>query len=202
MGGVARSSYRYGLDTEAPTDPLDLAGPGPERVRHQLRWHAGADLGLLVVRVALGVIFLGHGAQQMFGSFGGPGLDGFGTFLAGNGFQQPAMLAGLTAVVELVGGVLVVIGLLTPLAAAGLLAVMIDAISLKLGGGMFGTRGGGGYELEFALAAMAAALTLTGAGRIALDRLLPFVRRPLASGVPCLVLGVGASVAVLLLLHR
>ncbi|MBO0876118.1 MAG: DoxX family protein [Pseudonocardia sp.] len=202
MGRPVRSSYRYELDPEPPTEVLDLSGTSSGRARHSLRWHPGADLGLLVVRVVLGVIFLGHGAQKMFGSFGGPGLGGFGTFLAGNGYQQAPMLAGLTAVTELVGGALVLIGLLTPLAAAGLLAVMINVMCLKFGGGLFGTRGGAGYELELALAGMAATLILAGAGRLALDRLIPLFRRPLMSGVPCLLIAVGAAVAVRLLMHR
>ncbi|WP_084211231.1 DoxX family protein [Pseudonocardia acaciae] len=200
MGRPVRSSYQYGLDPEPPTEVLDIPG-GSGRAKHPLRWHTGADLGLLVVRLVLGVIFMGHGAQKMFGSFGGPGLGGFDAFLAGNGYQQTSMLATVTAATELVGGAFVLIGLLTPLAAAGLLAIMINAIWLKLGAGLFGTRGGPGYELELALAGMATALTLAGAGRIALDRILPGFRRPLVSGLPCLVLGVGAAVAVRLLLH-
>jgi putative oxidoreductase len=201
MGAMSRSGYRYGLDSEPPTDVLDIPDASSGRAKRPLRWHPGADLGLLVVRVVLGVIFLGHGAQKMFGSFGGPGLGGFGTFLAGNGYQQAPMLAGLTAVTELVGGALVLIGLLTPLAAAGLLGVMINVMWLKFGGGLFGTRGGAGYELELALAAMATTLILAGSGRIALDRVIPVFRRPLMSGVPCLLIAIGAAVAVHSLLH-
>ncbi|WP_051341337.1 DoxX family protein [Pseudonocardia spinosispora] len=187
----------YDADPEEPTVTMDKPG----RVAHQVRWHSGADLGLLVLRVVLGVIFIGHGAQKMFGVFGGPGISGAAAFLATNGFQQSSLLAGLTAVTELGGGAMLVLGAFTPLAAAGLLAIMINAIWLKLPGGFFLAPEGRGYEFELVLAGAATAVVLTGAGRLALDRVLPLFRRSAAIGFPCLVLGVGAAVAARLLLH-
>lgn len=176
------------------------SGSGSARARPAVRWHVGADLGLLVLRVVLGMIFLGHGAQKVFGVFGGSGVGGLAEFLAANGFRQASLLAALIAVIELAGGAMVLLGLGTQLAAAGLLALMINAVWLKLDGGLLGGRGEG-YELELALAGMAAAVVLIGAGRIALDRAIPMFRRPLIGSVPCLLVGVGAAVLVRVLLH-
>lgn len=200
MAWASERGHRYGAydaDLEEPTVTMDKPG----RVAHQVRWHAGADLGLVALRVVLGVIFIGHGAQKMFGVFGGPGISGAAAFLEANGFQQSSLLAGLTAVTELGGGAMLVLGAFTPLAAAGLLAIMINAVWLKLSGGFFLGPDNRGYEFELLLAAAAAALVFTGAGRLALDRVLPLFRRSAAIGFPCLVIGVAAALAVRLLLH-
>jgi putative oxidoreductase len=200
MGSVSRSGYRYGPRADEPTTVLDSSEAGSAPARAPVRWHVGADLGLLVLRVTLGVIFIGHGAQKVFGVFGGSGIGGLTEFLASNGFGQPSLLAGLIAVIELAGGSMVLLGLGTQLAAAGLLAMMINAVWLKLGGGLLGSRGDG-YELEFALAGIAAAVVLIGPGRIAVDRAIPLFRRPLISGVSCLLVGVGAAILVRGTLH-
>jgi putative oxidoreductase len=91
--------------------------------------------------------------------------------------------------------------LFTQASAAALLAVIINAVLLKLGTGFFIRPNGAGYELEFVLAGLTAAVVLTGAGRIALDRMFPLFTRPQVTGVPCLVLGVAVGVAVRILAH-
>jgi putative oxidoreductase len=65
---------------------------------------------------------------------------------------------------------------------------------LKWGSGFFVRPNGAGFELEFVLAGMAAAVVLTGGGRLALDRMFPLFCRPQVTGLPCLVLGVGAAI--------
>ncbi|MDT7564129.1 MAG: putative oxidoreductase [Pseudonocardiales bacterium] len=180
---------------EAPPTAIEAEGGRPRHpLRHPLRWHHGADLGLLILRLVLAAAFIGHGAQVMFGAFGGPGLAGFGQFLSVQGFGQSSLLAGLTAITEIGGGILVLFGLFTPVAAAGLLAVVINAVWLKWGSGFFVRPNGAGFELEFVLAGMAAAVVLTGGGRLALDRMFPLFCRPQVTGLPCLVLGVGAAI--------
>jgi len=111
-----------------------------------------SDAGLLVLRLVLAVSFIGHGAQK-FGAFGGTGIDVFaaGT-LTGYGFRFPLVLAYINGLTELAGGILVAVGLLTPLAATGLMAVMIDSTLLKFGNGFFFTNPGG-YEIDVALGA-------------------------------------------------
>ncbi|HEY0641421.1 MAG TPA: DoxX family protein [Pseudonocardiaceae bacterium] len=169
-------------------------GDGTVVERPRPAWNSGADLGLLLMRVVLGGIFIAHGGQKVFGWFGGPGLDGFAEDLAGMGFTQTDVLAAVTGFTELVGGSLVVLGLFTPLAAAGLLGVMVNAVWVKWNAGLFAADGG--FELELALGAMAAALVLAGPGRAALDNGRAWFRHPVVSGLLCLVIGVAAALAI------
>ncbi|MQA14154.1 MAG: DoxX family membrane protein [Pseudonocardiaceae bacterium] len=163
-------------------------------------WNSGADLGLLVLRLVLGGTFVAHGCQKLFGLFGGPGVGGFADVLAGYGYRATEALAWVTGATELVGGALVVLGLFTPLAAAGLLGIMVNAIALKWGNGFFAAPGGG-FELELALAAMSAALVLGGPGRAALDKGRSWFRHPVATGWICLLIGIGVGLLFFLLLR-
>ena len=173
-------------------EEAEAAPPAP-------RWHAGTDLGLLSLRLVLGAVFIGHGVRKLAMGFGEQGLGAFTAVLAGNGFHQPTVLAWLDAVTELAGGVLVLLGAATPLAAAVLLSLMLDAIWIRMTG-QLPPDGGRGLELALVLAGAAAALVLTGGGRLAMDRRPRFFRRPSAA-LPCLLVGIGLAVAVRLLLH-
>lgn len=175
--GRARSDWAF----DAPTDEFE---PVPGRVRHPPRWHAGADLGLLVLRLVLACALLGHGMRALSGT-GGGGLTGFTGGMS---------LARLTGVVDLVGGALVLLGLCTPVAAAVLLGMLVDLVWARLGTGFFPRPDGGGFEPEFLLAGLSATLVLTGAGRLALDRRLPRFTRPHRTALPCLLLGVAVAV--------
>lgn len=170
-----------------------------DRESKRLAWNAGTDLGLLVLRLVLGGLFAAHGAQKLFGAFGGPGTDGFARALSGMGFQQSETLALVTGGTELGAGALLVLGLFTPLAAAGVLGVMVNAILLNFGKGFF--AGEGGIEFEVVLAALAFGLMFTGPGRVALDNGRAWFRRPLLSGFIALLIAAGASAAVFLLLR-
>src|SRR5918998_110802 len=85
------------------------------------------DVGLLVLRLVLGVIFIGHGAQKLFGSFGGPRISGFAKMLQQLGVKPARPMAILAGLAEFVGGILMMLGLLTPLAALALIGVMMVA---------------------------------------------------------------------------
>lgn len=189
--------------TRADTAPTEQTGAGEVAgaPRHPRRpaWNSGADLGLLVLRLVLGATFMAHGAQKLFGLFGGPGIGGFADALAGYGFRAPGVLSVVTGVTELAGGALVVVGSFTPLAAAGLLGIMVNSILLKWGNGFFASSGG--FELDLALAGMAAALTLGGPGRAALDRNRAWFRHPVVSGSTCLLIGLAAGLLCSLLLR-
>ncbi len=163
-------------------------------------WNSGADVGLLVLRLVLGGTFVAHGCQKLFGLFGGPGIDGFAGALTGYGYRATEVLAWVTGVTELVGGALVILGLFTPLAAAGLLGVMVNTIALKWGNGFFAAPGGG-FELDLALAGMSAALIFGGSGRVALDMGRYSFRHPVATGWICLLIGIGAGLLFFLLLR-
>jgi putative oxidoreductase len=195
--------------TDQPTSYLDTTGfdePGPTRTRptrRALAWNGGTDVGLVLLRFAVGGTFFAHGMQKVFGLWGGPGITGFARALDGYGFTQTLTLAWVTGLTELVAGAFVVLGVLTPLAAAGLLGIMINVVALKAGNGFFLTSAAGAdaVELEVVLGLAAAALVLTGPGRIALDNGRTWHRRPAPWGVLALVVGVAAGLAVFLLLR-
>jgi putative oxidoreductase len=127
-------------------------------------------VGLLVLRLVLGVIFIGHGAQKLFGSFGGPGLKGTAGFFEQVGIKPPYLMAVLAGLAEFVGGILVILGFLTPLAALALIGVMIVAVlTVHLKNGFLTN---GGYEFNLALAGMALTLLIAGAGAYSLDSAL------------------------------
>ncbi|SDG36819.1 putative oxidoreductase [Lentzea fradiae] len=158
--------------------------------RKKFGWTAGPDIGLLGLRAVLGGIFVLHGLQKVFGLFGGPGINGFAQSLEKMGYRESVVLAWVTGITELAGGSLLVLGLFTPLAAAGLLAVMANVIALQYKGGFFGPNG---VELELALAGMAFAALFAGPGRAALDYNRSWFRHPVAAGFIALVIGAGAA---------
>ena len=128
-------------------------------------------VGLLVLRVVLGVIFIGHGAQKLFGSFGGPHISGFAKMLEQLGVKPGRPMAILTGLAEFVGGILVMLGFLTPVAALALIVVMIVAIvAVHLKNGFFITNGG--YEFNLALVGIALTLLIAGAGAYSFDYVL------------------------------
>ena len=86
------------------------------------------EAGFLLVRVVLGAIMAAHGAQKLFGWFGGPGLAGTGGWLGSMGFKPARLLAVVVGLAEFGGGALLALGLLTPLGAAAVAGVMFVAI--------------------------------------------------------------------------
>src|SRR5687768_18376013 len=86
------------------------------------------DVGLLVLRLVLGVIFMGHGAQKLFGSFGGPWISGFAKMLEQLGVKPAKPMAILAGLAEFVGGILAILGFLTALAALALIGLLIVAL--------------------------------------------------------------------------
>jgi putative oxidoreductase len=111
-----------------------------------------------------------HGAQKLFGWFGGYGLTGTAGFFESIGFRPGRLFATAAAVGEVVSGLLVTLGFLGPVGPALMLAVMIVAASTHWQNGLFATNNG--YELALLYGAGAAALALTGPGRFSLDALL------------------------------
>lgn len=197
--------------SEQPTSIIPGSGGGGDfeptttrPTRRPLTWNGGTDIGLLLLRFAIGGTFFAHGMQKVFGLWGGPGIDGFARVLDGFGFQQTSTLSWVTGITELVAGAFVVLGVGTPLAAAGLLAIMINTVLLKYGNGFFiaSPAGAGAVELEVVLGLAAAAIVFTGPGRIALENGRAWHRRPVPWGVLALVVGVAAGVLVYVLLRR
>ncbi len=127
------------------------------------------DLALLVLRLVVGGLVTAHGAQSLFGAFGGGGIEGNAAFLAGLGLRPARLWALLAGLTEFGGGALVLLGLLYPLAPIGVLAVMAMAI-LTVHWGKPIWADAGGAELPLTNAAAAIVLLLAGPGAYALDR--------------------------------
>ncbi|MBX9976572.1 DoxX family protein [Cytobacillus firmus] len=129
------------------------------------------DLGLLIIRLVIGVLFIGHGAQKLFGWFGGHGLKGTGGWFVSIGMKPGVMMALSAGLAELIGGILFALGFLTPLAALMIAGTMIMAI-VKVHGpnGLWATSNG--YEYNLTLISVAIGIALIGPGRYALDFIL------------------------------
>lgn len=129
------------------------------------------DIALLILRLVLGGIFVAHGAQKLFGSFGGLGIEGTAVFHEQLGIKPAKPMAVLAGLAEFLGGILVIAGFLTPLAALALIVVIIVAIlKVHLKNGFFATSGG--YEFNLVLIAVAVALLLAGSGAYGTDAAL------------------------------
>ena len=128
------------------------------------------------IRLALAAIFFAHGAGKVFGSFGGPGLNNFiNSGPAPFSFMRPAWLWwGAAAVSELLGAILVFLGLLTRVGAFVLACVMLTAITVHWPAGFIAK---GGYEYPLALFSMSLALLIAGGGMASIDRNLSTGRR-------------------------
>jgi len=146
------------------------------------------DLGLLILRLVVGLTLSAHGAQKLFGWFGGYGLAGTGGFMEHLGFhpgKRAALFAGLA---ELGGGLLLALGAATPLAAAVLIGVMLVAIvTVHLEKGFFVTAGG--YEYPLLVVAVALTFAFAGPGRLSVDALLGREFAGVSWGLGSLVVG-------------
>jgi putative oxidoreductase len=131
----------------------------------------GGGWGPLALRVPVGLIFAAHGAQKLFGWFGGYGLEGTGQWMGSIGLAPGYLMALLAGSAEFFGGLALVFGLLVRPAAAALAFAMLVAIfSVHIDKGLFVANNG--YEFGLALFAVAVSLVVTGAGRASLDAVL------------------------------
>lgn len=129
------------------------------------------DWGLLILRVALGAIFIVHGWPKVNPNSPMKGLTGFGGFLKSMGVPLPSFFALLVGVLETLGAVLLILGIFTRLIALGLAIDMLVAITMVKRGmqkARFTDPQKGGWEFEFALMSQALALFFTGPGALAL----------------------------------
>ncbi|USB33777.1 DoxX family protein [Paenibacillus sp. YPG26] len=129
------------------------------------------DLGLLIIRLVIGLLFIGHGAQKLFGMFGGYGPKGTGGWMESVGIKPGVAMAVIAGLMELVGGALLALGLLTPVAAVLIAFTMVGAI-VKVHGpnGLWATANG--YEYPLVVLVVAVGVALTGAGAYSLDAVL------------------------------
>lgn len=126
-----------------------------------------AGIGALVLRVPVGTILTAHGAQKLFGWFGGYGLEGTGQWMASIGFEPGFLMALLAGMAEFAGGIALVLGLLTRPAAAVAAFTMMVAMTVHIGNGLFLSNNG--YEYALSLLAATLALVFLGAGALSID---------------------------------
>jgi putative oxidoreductase len=133
------------------------------------------SIGLLLVRVVVGLIMAAHGASKLMGWFGGYGLRGTGEFFAQMGFRPGPAFAAAASISEIVSGLLVTFGFLGPVGPALMISVMIvAAVTVHWGQGLFAPKG---IEVPLLYAAGAFALALTGFGQYSLDAWLGIAGR-------------------------
>jgi putative oxidoreductase len=146
------------------------------------------NLGLFILRVVVGLLFVGHGAQKLFGIWGGHGLTGTAGFFEGIGLKPGRVHATSAGVLEFGGGALLALGLLTPIASAALIAVMAAAvISVHYTKGLWSTNGG--YEYNLVLSSAAFALAATGPAAWSLDHALSISWHGVLWAIGALVVG-------------
>jgi putative oxidoreductase len=128
-----------------------------------------AGYGLTVVRILVGIIFVAHGSQKLFGAFGGYGLEGTGQYMASLGLTPGYLMALLSGSAEFFGGLGLVVGLLARPAAVVLAATLVVAIfSVHISNGLF--MANNGYEFALALLGGVVAVLFEGAGKLSIDR--------------------------------
>jgi len=123
------------------------------------------------IRLAFGTIFVAHGAQKLFGWWGGYGLEATGQWMASIGLQPGFSMAMLAGGIEFFGGIAIIVGLLTrPIALVSSLLMLVALILVHWPNGFFISANG--YEFALALLAMSVSLTISGSGRLSLDSML------------------------------
>ena len=133
-------------------------------------FHSNGGFAALVLRVPVGLVLAAHGAQKLFGWFGGYGLEGTGQWLASIGLEPGYLMALLAGSAEFFGGLALVLGLLTrPAAVVAAFTMLVAIFSVHIGNGLF--MANNGYEYALTLFVVTVALAIQGAGRFAVDNL-------------------------------
>lgn len=134
-------------------------------------FRSNAGFAALILRVPVGLTLAAHGAQKLFGWFGGYGLEGTGQWMASIGLEPGYLMALMSGSAEFFGGLALFLGLLTrPAAFVTAFTMLVAIFSVHIGNGLFMSNNG--YEYALALFAVTVALTIQGGGRLALDNLI------------------------------
>jgi putative oxidoreductase len=209
-----------GLELLADPEPLPFVEPGASG-RHAtfdidprdatveppaiLERRGTQDLGLLLVRIAVGGILIAHGLHKGLGLWGGSGLGAFKDSLSTMGYEHAGLLTYLAAGTQITAGVLMVLGLFTPLAAGVALAYLVNGLAANLAtqhdAGYIGFFLPGGNEFLVLLTVAVVAVILIGPGRYGLDAGRGWARRPFVGSFACLLLGIGVGVGIWMLLN-
>jgi putative oxidoreductase len=159
------------------------------------------NTGLLLLRLVIGLLLVGHGTQKLFGLFGGRGPVATGEWFHSVGFRPGTPLARVAGASEAGAGILLVLGLLTPLASAAVIGTLFVAGSVHLAAGLWAINGG--YEVPLLYIAPAAALAFTGPGSYSLDNLLGLEEfSGIGWGLAAIAVGVLAGLVVVVRARR
>lgn len=158
------------------------------------------NAGLLILRLAAGLLVAGHGLQKVTFWFGGHGLAGGTEEFRHDGFRGGRLTALAAGTGQVGSGVFLTVGALTPMAAMAAIGVMTVAMTVKWHNGLWVQNDG--YEYPLVLVVLAATLALTGPGRWSADHLLGLTPWPLWLSVTTIALGLGSGLLTRLILHR
>lgn len=162
-----------------------------------LKMTMSLSLGLLVLRVVVGLTMAGHGAQKVFGWWGGPGLKAWTEGVAKMRIRPAVPFAWLAALAELGGGLALALGFLSPLGSLAIIGTMLVAIAtVHWPNGFWNTKRG--YEFNLTLMAAVVAIALTGPGTYSVDQAIKFHMPEPATfliGVVAVILGVAGMLA-------
>ena len=132
---------------------------------------SNAGLAPLALRIPVGIIYMAHGSQKLFGWNGGYGLQGTGQWMDSIGIHPGVLMAGLAGSGEFFGGLLLLVGLLArPAAAVTAFTMLVAIFSVHISHGLFLSNGG--YEYGLALFAASLSLLFSGQGKVAIDNFL------------------------------
>lgn len=158
------------------------------------------SVGMLMLRVVVGLLFMGHGAQKLFGWFGGGGREGTAGFLASLGYRSPRLMSLVGGITEGLGGLLIAFGLFTPVGSALIVGMMVSAILVvHLPNGVWNQNGGIELPLVNIMAATAIAFR---PGRYSLDSAFGIGLNGRLFGVLALSVGLLGAVVVTVTMRR
>ncbi|MFH1878130.1 MAG: DoxX family protein [Candidatus Omnitrophota bacterium] len=125
------------------------------------------DWGLLILRIGVGLIMAAHGAQKLFGIWGGPGIEGFAQMMKSMNFDPPVLWAWIAGIAEFGGGILLALGILPRISAASIAVTMFVAAFFVHGkAGLFASNGGFEYPLMILLVSLS--IVISGGGKLSL----------------------------------
>jgi putative oxidoreductase len=153
--------------------------------------------GILLLRVAVGLLIAAHGAQKLFGAFSGPGIEGTAGYLGSLGYPRSRELAWLAGAVEFGGGLLLVLGCLVPFAAAAIVGQLLNAMWSAHHHVLWNHADPPGIEFPLTLSVIALALAWTGGGRFSIDHALGLPLYGWGWFLAALVVGVVAGMVAL-----
>ncbi|MFN2613362.1 MAG: DoxX family protein [Actinomycetota bacterium] len=154
------------------------------------------SIGILIMRVVIGLLFVGHGCQKLFGWFEGGGIEGTSRMFGSLGYHPPRAMAILGGVGEAGGGLLLTLGMLTPFGCAAIIGMMVNAIgAVHKKNGLWVSKGGSEYPLV--LIAVTTGIAFAGAGRYSIDGVFTLGLNGFYWGVLAFLLGFAGGVVVL-----